>query len=46
MKMMKNLYETGDDDMKRTIAESFSKARSGETGPGDPVLGGGPGGAA
>lgn len=29
MKMMQNLYETGDDDMKRTISESFAKARAG-----------------
>lgn len=27
MKMMANLYETGDDDMKRTISESFAKAK-------------------
>ena len=26
MGMMKDLYNTGDDDMKRTIAESWSKA--------------------
>ena len=26
MKMMKNLYETGDDEMKRTINESWAKA--------------------
>ena len=26
MKMMKNLYDTGDDDMKRTINESWAKA--------------------
>ena len=26
MKMMANLYQTGDDDMKRTITESFAKA--------------------
>ena len=45
MNMMKNLYETGDDDMKRTIAESFSKARSGEKVPGD-SFGSGVGGAA
>lgn len=37
MHMMKNLYETGDDDMKRTISESFSKARTGDLpGPGMP----------
>ena len=30
MKMMKNLYQTGDDDMKRTISESFAKAQSGQ----------------
>ena len=30
MKMMKNLYDTGDDDMKRTISESFAKAQAGE----------------
>ena len=29
MSMMKNLYQTGDDDMKRTIAESFAKANAG-----------------
>ena len=27
MKMMKNLYEEGDDDMKRTIAEAWSKSK-------------------
>lgn len=27
MGMMKNLYESGDDDMKRTIAEAWTKAR-------------------
>ena len=26
MQMMQNLYQTGDEDMKRTIAESWSKA--------------------
>lgn len=26
MNMMKDLYETGDDNMKRTIAESWQKA--------------------
>jgi calcyclin binding protein len=26
MNMMKELYETGDDEIKRTIAESWSKA--------------------
>jgi len=30
MKMMANLYQTGDDDMKRTITESFAKAQSGQ----------------
>jgi len=33
MQMMKNLYDTGDEDMKRTIAESFAKARSGQIPP-------------
>ena len=42
MNMMKNLYDTGDDDMKRTISESFAKARSGELpGPGVPGAAGG-----
>ena len=27
MGMMKNLYETGDEEMKKTIAESWSKAQ-------------------
>ncbi|OMJ79139.1 hypothetical protein SteCoe_20886 [Stentor coeruleus] len=30
MKMMKELYETGDDDMKKTIAEAWSKAKNKE----------------
>ena len=30
MKMMANLYQTGDDDMKRTITESFAKAQTGQ----------------
>lgn len=30
MKMMSNLYQTGDDDMKRTISESFAKANIGQ----------------
>ena len=35
MQMMKNLYDTGDDNMKRTISESFAKAQSGQLpGPG------------
>ena len=28
---MKNMYQTGDDTMKRTIAEAMMKAQSGET---------------
>ena len=32
MNMMKDLYDTGDDQMKRTIAESWSKAQT-EKGP-------------
>ena len=43
MSMMKNLYQTGDDDMKRTIAESFAKANNGQ---GGGMPGGGLGGAA
>ena len=39
MKMMQNLYETGDDDMKRTISESFAKAKSGQPIPGAPGTG-------
>lgn len=43
MKMMKNLYDTGDDDMKRTITESFAKARTGDIpGPGGAAGGGMP----
>lgn len=30
MKLMRNMYETGDDEMKRTIAEAYTKAQSGE----------------
>ena len=30
MSLMKNMYETGDDEMKRTIAEAYTKAQSGE----------------
>ncbi|KAL3689668.1 hypothetical protein R1sor_015977 [Riccia sorocarpa] len=31
MDLMKNLYEEGDDDMKRTIAKAWSESRSGKT---------------
>lgn len=31
MKLMKNMYDTGDDNMKRAIAEAMTKAQSGES---------------
>jgi len=31
MDLMKNMYEEGDEDMKRTIAKAWSDARSGKT---------------
>lgn len=37
MDLMKNMYEEGDDDMKRTIAKAWSDARSGKTA--DPLQG-------
>lgn len=30
MRLMKNMYENGDDDMKKTISEAWEKARSGK----------------
>lgn len=30
MTMMKEMYENGDDDMKRTIAEAWTKSREGK----------------
>ena len=30
MKMMQKMYEEGDDNMKRTIAEAFAKAQEGK----------------
>ena len=30
MNLMKNMYETGDDNMKRAIAEAMTKAQSGQ----------------
>ena len=33
MDMMKNLYQTGDDDMKKVIAESWQKAQAGDKTP-------------
>ena len=38
MQMMKNMYETGDDDMKRTIAKAWTESREKMN------TGGGPGG--
>jgi hypothetical protein len=38
MEMMKNMYETGDDDMKRTIAKAWTESRE------KMGTGGGPGG--
>ncbi|XP_039014972.1 DExH-box ATP-dependent RNA helicase DExH8-like [Hibiscus syriacus] len=32
MDLMKNMYEEGDEDMKRTIAKAWTDARSGKTG--------------
>ena len=32
MNMMKELYESGDDDMKRTINESWAKAQNEQSG--------------
>ncbi|KAG0464221.1 hypothetical protein HPP92_019852 [Vanilla planifolia] len=40
MNLMKNMYEEGDDDMKRTIAKAWSDARSGKAA--DPLKGYGP----
>ncbi|KAJ6811801.1 calcyclin-binding protein-like [Iris pallida] len=40
MDLMKNMYEEGDEDMKRTIAKAWSDARSGKTA--DPLKGYGP----
>ncbi|XP_021294677.1 calcyclin-binding protein-like isoform X2 [Herrania umbratica] len=37
MDLMKNMYEDGDDDMKRTIAKAWTDARSGKTA--DPLQG-------
>ncbi|TVU35057.1 hypothetical protein EJB05_16926 [Eragrostis curvula] len=37
MDLMKNMYEEGDEDMKRTIAKAWSDARSGKTA--DPMKG-------
>ncbi|CAA7401986.1 unnamed protein product [Spirodela intermedia] len=37
MDLMKNMYEEGDEDMKRTIAKAWSDARSGKTA--DPLKG-------
>ncbi|XP_008811258.1 calcyclin-binding protein-like [Phoenix dactylifera] len=37
MDLMKNMYEEGDDEMKRTIAKAWSDARSGKTA--DPLKG-------
>ncbi|EOY27694.1 hypothetical protein QUC31_012638 [Theobroma cacao] len=37
MDLMKNMYEDGDDDMKRTIAKAWTDARSGKTA--DPLKG-------
>ncbi|XP_068658588.1 uncharacterized protein [Aristolochia californica] len=37
MDLMKNMYEEGDDDMKRTIAKAWTDARSGKTA--DPLKG-------
>ncbi|KAF3449934.1 hypothetical protein FNV43_RR06013 [Rhamnella rubrinervis] len=37
MDMMKNMYEEGDEDMKRTIAKAWTDARSGKTA--DPLKG-------
>lgn len=31
MKLMKNMYDTGDDNMKRAIAEAMTKAQSGQS---------------
>lgn len=40
MDLMKNMYDDGDDDMKRTIAKAWSDARSGKNA--DPLKGYGP----
>ncbi|CAH9114289.1 unnamed protein product [Cuscuta epithymum] len=40
MDLMKNMYEDGDDDMKRTIAKAWSDSRSGKVA--DPLKGGYP----
>ncbi|KAL0924579.1 hypothetical protein M5K25_005421 [Dendrobium thyrsiflorum] len=40
MDLMKNMYDDGDDDMKRTIAKAWSDARSGKNA--DPLKGFGP----
>ncbi|XP_020577631.1 calcyclin-binding protein-like isoform X2 [Phalaenopsis equestris] len=40
MDLMKNMYDDGDDDMKRTIAKAWTDARSGKTA--DPLKGYGP----
>lgn len=40
MDLMKNMYDDGDEDMKRTIAKAWSDARSGKTA--DPLKGFGP----
>ncbi|KAL2930658.1 Calcyclin-binding protein [Bienertia sinuspersici] len=37
MDLMKNMYEEGDEDMKRTIAKAWTDARSGKTA--DPMKG-------
>ena len=39
MNMMKKMYEEGDDKMKRTIAEAWSKSQDKKGGADDPLAG-------
>ena len=45
MSMIKNMYQNGDDDMKRTIAQAWTKSRDKQGGPGGAGGAGGLGGA-
>ena len=38
MKLMKNMYETGDDDMKRTIAKAWTESREKMNTGGEPEM--------